>query len=79
MSYRVTNKYKIKNVRVLKNNTVLEFVFDDYKETDSFPRKLVLKVLADEVLQATIKYSKIEFNKKQEMAFTIPVLYEKIK
>ena len=79
LSYCISNKYKVKNARVLKNNTAVEFLFDNYQETDSFPRKLVVKIFSEEILQATIKYSKVELNKQQEIVFTIPGFYEKIK
>tara|TARA_Y100000588_G_C14145676_1_gene878249 strand:+ start:597 stop:1322 length:726 start_codon:yes stop_codon:yes gene_type:complete len=79
LSYCISNKYKVKNARVLKNNNVVELLFDNYQETDSFPRKIVVKFFSEEALQATIKYSKVELNKQQEMVFTIPGFYEKIK
>jgi hypothetical protein len=78
-SYFITNNYKIQNVKGSDNTNTLEFSLDDYQEIDNFPRKLTLKSEGEEAFEITINYSKVEFNKLQNIIFQIPDSYDEIK
>ena len=79
VSYSVTNNYRIHNAKFIESNNSLEFAFDDHQDRDNFPRKLTLKSKSEESFEATINYSKIEFNKPQKILFEIPSSYDEIK
>ena len=78
-SYSITNDYRIQNAKFVNNKTNLEFTMDGYQEADNFPRKVTLKVTAEETFETTINYSKVEFNKPQKILFEIPDSYDEIK
>ena len=78
-SYSVTSNYRIQNAKFVDHKMNLEFSLEDYQETDNFPRKFALKVEAEESFEATINYSKVEFNKPQKIVFEIPDSYDEIK
>ena len=78
-SYSVTSNYRIQNAKFVDYKMNLEFSLEDYQETDNFPRKFALKVEAEESFEATINYSKVEFNKPQKIVFEIPDSYDEIK
>ena len=78
-SYSVTSNYRIQNAKFVDHKMNLEFSLEDYQETDNFPRKFALKVEAEESFDATINYSKVEFNKPQKIVFEIPDSYDEIK
>tara|TARA_B110000196_G_C21064248_1_gene623997 strand:+ start:188 stop:916 length:729 start_codon:yes stop_codon:yes gene_type:complete len=78
-SYSITNDYRIQNAKFVNNKTNLEFTMNDYQEVDNFPRKVTLKVTAEETFETTINYSKVEFNKPQKILFEIPDSYDEIK
>ena len=43
-----------------------------------FPNKILVNVRSDEVFDAEINYTKIEFNKKSSLSFKIPSSYVQI-
>lgn len=75
VSYLVTNTYKVQNIKRLANKNTLEITLEDYLEEDNFPRKINLKVEAEESFEATIEYSKVEFKKPKKILFETPNLY----
>tara|TARA_B100001142_G_scaffold291886_1_gene310354 strand:- start:1724 stop:2452 length:729 start_codon:yes stop_codon:yes gene_type:complete len=75
VSYLVTNTYNIKNIKRINNKNTLEITLEDYLEEDNFPRKINLKVEAEESFEAIIEYSKVEFNRPRKFLFEIPNSY----
>jgi hypothetical protein len=79
ISYFITNNYRVQNTKGSDNYNALEFSFNDYQNPQNFPRKLTLKAETEEAFEITINYSKVEFNKPQNIAFKIPDSYNEIK
>jgi hypothetical protein len=79
LSYSITSNYRVQNVKFFNNKSNFEFTLEDYQEADNFPRKLTLKVEAEEIFETTINYLKVEFNKLQKILFEIPDSYDEIK
>ena len=64
-------------------NKSLLITFDNFKsiseiENRFFPSLLLIGVQSDEVFDATVNYTKIEFNKKSNTSFNIPKSYIEI-
>ena len=78
-SYSITNNYRVQNVKLRDSSSSFECSFNDYKEADNFPRKVVLKIEGDEIFEISLNYSKVEFNKPQKILFEIPSSYHEIK
>ena len=79
LSYSIGSNYRVQNVKFFKNNVNFEFTQNEYKDLDNFPRKITLKIEADKNFEANISYSKVEFNKPQNIVFKIPDSYNEIK
>ncbi len=79
LSYYISSEYRIKNTKLIGNSNSIEFIFEDYHKTDSFPRKISIIVEGEENLQAAINYSDIKFSKSRKIFFEIPESYLEIK
>ena len=77
--YRINNNYIIKNAQKIKSKKNIELILEDHEEINNFPRKVILKVLGEEIFEIALNYSKIEFNKPQSTPFKIPESYNEIK
>ncbi|MEC7863795.1 MAG: DUF4292 domain-containing protein [Bacteroidota bacterium] len=75
----ITNDYRIQNAKFVDEKTSLEFILGDHQERDNFPRKVILRLAAEEAFEVMINYSKVEFNKPQKILFEIPNSYDEIK
>jgi hypothetical protein len=78
-SYSITNNYRVKNAKLFYKKKNLEFSLENYQEADNFPKKVTLKVADEEIFETTINYSKVKFNKPQEIVFKIPDSYDEAK
>lgn len=78
LSYLITSNYRVQNAKFFDNKTNLELTLEDYQEIDSFPRKIILKFIAEDTFEVTINYSKVEFNTSKKVLFEIPDSYYEI-
>ena len=83
-NYIITMFYRVIQMELKESeNKNLTINFKNYKtftEVDNhfFPSQLLIEVQADEVFDAEINYTKIEFNKKSNISFNIPKSYVEI-
>ncbi|MBT6809115.1 MAG: DUF4292 domain-containing protein [Flavobacteriales bacterium] len=83
--------YRVEKIEIIESEEKrLEINFYNYltrklKEDEGiedfigfFPNKILVNVLSDEVFDAEINYTKIEFNKKSSLSFKIPSSYVQI-
>ena len=78
-NYYINDKYMIEKAKIINNKFALEFAYGNHYQLDNFPRKFFLKFDSDELLEININYSKVEFNKPQNILFKIPESYNEIK
>jgi len=77
-TYVLNNEYQVEKINILQEENSLEVFFQDYREEDSFPAKILIKISGEKNVEASIKYLKIELNKPQKINFKIPDSYEEI-
>lgn len=76
-TFRIT-KLSIEDDKIKKS---LMTDYDDYRQTNAgmFPFKSKTKITAEKEVNISIEYSKISVNQPQELPFTVPGSYEKIR
>ncbi|MDC0204227.1 DUF4292 domain-containing protein [Flavobacteriales bacterium] len=74
-------KHRILQGKISGNNSKLIFTFSEFKEISTyfFPHQLSLKVQSTEFFLATLKYSRVVFDQKQNIIFKIPNHYVEAK
>ena len=78
-SYLISNQFLIKKAKIIDGNNIIEFVFDEFKTEDNFPRHIALKIKSKKTFDLSIDYSKVTFNKPKSIKFQIPDSYESIR
>tara|TARA_B100000795_G_C22614565_1_gene366416 strand:+ start:34 stop:783 length:750 start_codon:yes stop_codon:yes gene_type:complete len=85
VSYIIHNLFfRVEQIEIIQSENIkLKINFYNYKLLDEingfFPNILKIEVHSDEIFAAEINYTKIEFNKKQNLLFKIPSSYVEAK
>ena len=79
-SYKKVKKINIKQngIQIVEDENKIDYSFSDFNE-NNFPKEFTLKIKSKESFEATLNYSKIEFNSQQIFPFKIPDSYVEIK
>ena len=77
-NYTISAFYRILNASLVEDNNIIDYSFSDFNE-NNFPKEFSLKIKSKESFEATLKYSKIEFNSQQISPFKIPDTYVEIR
>ncbi len=77
-NYTISAFYRILNASLVEDNNIIDYSFSDFNE-NNFPKEFSLKIKSKESFEATLKYSKIEFNSQQIFPFKIPDTYVEIR
>tara|TARA_B110000444_G_C18752667_1_gene553549 strand:- start:48 stop:770 length:723 start_codon:yes stop_codon:yes gene_type:complete len=77
-NYTISTFYRILNASLVEDENKIDYSFSDFNE-NNFPKEFSLKIKSKESFEATLNYSKIEFNSKQIFPFIIPDSYVEIK
>ena len=77
-SYFINTEYNIEKINITHEENILEFVFQNHRIKDKFPRKILVNISGEKNIEAIINYQSIERNKKQAINFKIPDLYEEV-
>ena len=77
-NYTISTFYRILNASLVEDENKIDYSFTDFNE-NNFPKEFNLKIKSKESFEATLNYSKIEFNSQQIFPFKIPDSYVEIK
>jgi len=77
-NYTISAFYRILNASLVEDKNKIYYSFSDFNE-NNFPKEFSIKVKSKESFEATLNYSKIEFNTQQTFPFKIPNSYVEIK
>ena len=77
-NYTISAFYRILNASLVEDENKIDYSFSDFNE-NNFPKEFSLKIKSKESFEATLNYSKIEFNSQQIFPFKIPDSYVEIK
>ena len=77
-NYTISAFYRILNASLVEDENKIDYSFTDFNE-NNFPKEFNLKIKSKESFEATLNYSKIEFNSQQIFPFKIPDSYVEIK
>ena len=77
-NYTISTFYRILNASLVEDENKIDYSFTDFNE-NNFPKEFNLKIKSKESFEATLNYSKIEFNSQQIFPFKIPESYVEIK
>lgn len=75
LNYFINKKYNIVNVQMINKKSIIEVLIEQYNENDNFPRKLIIKTISDQNLEASLTFSKVDFSRKPKFSFNIPNSY----
>ncbi len=77
-SFSINKNYRIDNAKYFENGESIEITLDNYVLSDNFPRTYTVTVKGKETLQASVKYTKVNFKKPKKILFEIPKSYHEI-